>query len=573
MSVSPLAYRYAHVATEATTGYFSCEPPDDLDLEDGLDRLRLSPNDTFLHRYLLGRLRERPLSEKKTLLRSSNPAWAALAAESLLLHESAESRHSGEASVSSGELERLRDYTPLPFLDLILRERISGETGLRETWNELFRANLEKHHPLPHPDDMELPLPRDIKRKLEQASAQAPSLSELTQVLPPPKRRWERPPAQHTAAMALMNLAGSGVLAGPEMRHEASLSPIGLLRTWNVDVLVELPAFSYTLQGEATTWGRGTSLAAARASYAMEMVERASAYLSCTPEGIADRLHPLPLIHAGFSELLASGHAALHPDQLSPAVPYRGQPLWWTRGTDAAGKAMLVPVQAVGLFSNLDEPELFLSPGSTGLAAGNTPEEARLSALLELFERDAESVMPWKREQCFTLAIPESQWNAPVAALLTDYARRGIHVWFRDMTTEFGVPCFQSFVSRPDGTFARGAGAGLSAAGALLSALTEVPYPYPGGPASAPVPAGLPQKDLRDDRLFPDYRRESIRDELALLERLLTAHGHSPVYVDLTREDLELPVVRAIAPGLASSADFDRFASPSPRLFRNALRG
>ena len=104
MSVSPLAYRYAHVATEATTGYFSCEPPDDLDLEDGLDRLRLSPNDTFLHRYLLGRLRERPLSEKKTLLRSSNPAWAALAAESLLLHESAESRHSGEASVSSGEL-------------------------------------------------------------------------------------------------------------------------------------------------------------------------------------------------------------------------------------------------------------------------------------------------------------------------------------------------------------------------------------------------------------------------------------------------------------------------------------
>ena len=62
-------------------------------------------------------------------------------------------------------------------------------------------------------------------------------------------------------------------------------------------------------------------------------------------------------------------------------------------------------------------------------------------------------------------------------------------------------------------------------------------------------------------------------EELALLERLLTAHGHSPVYVDLTREDLELPVVRAIAPGLASSADFDRFASPSPRLFRNALRG
>jgi ribosomal protein S12 methylthiotransferase accessory factor YcaO len=41
--------------------------------------------------------------------------------------------------------------------------------------------------------------------------------------------------------------------------------------------------------------------------------------------------------------------------------------------------------------------------------------------------------------------------------------------------------------------------------------------------------------------------------------------------VDLTRKDLEFPVVRAIVPGMEFMTDFDRFSRVSPRLFCNYL--
>ena len=199
------------------------------------------------------------------------------------------------------------------------------------------------------------------------------------------------------------------------------------------------------------------------------------------------------------------------------------------------------------------------------MASGNTLYEAKGGALTEILERDAEATVPWRRGQCFELL---ADGEHPLAVLLADYARRGIHVWFRDMTTEFGVPCYQSFVTCGDGSVVRGAGAGLSGAGALLSALTETPYPYPNGPASALVPAGLAQRRLSE---LPDYRLGSPSDNLRLLEEVLISHGHAPVYVELTREDLEFPVVRAIVPGLELTADFDAHSRPSVRLFRRYL--
>ena len=376
---------------------------------------------------------------------------------------------------------------------------------------------------------------------------------------------WSRPPAQHTAAEALASLATCGVIAGTEMRHESSLAPVGLLRNWNVDIAVRNGKLDYTLQGEATTWGRGLSIATARASYSMEMVERASAYLSVDGDAITDRLHPTPIVRASHAELLAQGRAATDPRGLPIDAEYNDQPLYWMEGRGVSDSAILVPVQAVGLFCNLDEPALFLSPGSTGMASGNTLDEAKVGALTEILERDAEATVPWRRGQCFELL---ADGEHPLAVLLADYARRGIHVWFRDMTTEFGVPCYQSFVTCSDSSVVRGAGAGLSGAGALLSALTETPYPYPNGPASAPVPAGLAQRRLSE---LPDYRLGSPSDNLRLLEEVLISHGHAPVYVELTREDLEFPVVRAIVPGLELTADFDAHSRPSVRLFRRYL--
>ena len=110
----------------------------------------------------------------------------------------------------------------------------------------------------------------------------------------------------------------------------------------------------------------------------------------------------------------------------------------------------------------------------------------------------------------------------------------------------------------------------LRVARAALAALTETPWPYvwarpaPFGKASGPGLAGLPERVLED---LPDCSLPSVEANLRLLESVLAGHGKSPLYVDLTRADLNLPVVRVLIPGLELTAEWDRFSRPSLRLF------
>ena len=220
---------------------------------------------------------------------------------------------------------------------------------------------------------------------------------------------------------------------------------------------------------------------------------------------------------------------------------------------------MLVPAQAVFLFFNADEPALFMAGGSTGLASGNIMEEARVAALTEIIERDAEATTPFRKDRCFRLATRDPR----LQALLDDYAARGMQVQFQDITTELGVPVYQCFVMGPRGQVARATGANLCGARAALAALTETPWPYPYGGPTGPALSNLPVRMLED---LPDYSLSSPHDNLRLLETVLRAHGRTPVYVNLTRSDFNIPVVRALVPGLELNADWDRFSRTSLRL-------
>lgn len=566
-----IAYRYIHALTESTTGYFSCEPPEDMTFEDMLLQLEQTPHDEFLHRAALRRIGTISAERLQQLFEQGGSVFKVLLCEAHLFSPNDATLAEMATALSPETQERIGVHTPLPHLALARNIVSRSSDSDMAAWGRLFEANLLEFHPLPHPGDGDLPLPgarfldpqqeaSHKKLMLEQAFASYVSSKEKRPV-------WSRPPAEETAAQALTNLASAGIIAGVEMRHESSLSPIGLLRHWQVAVSVQNGKLSHTLHGQATTWGRGLSLASARASYAMEMIERASAYLSINGIELENLLQPCSLIRSTYLSLREQGRAALDPATLAPGgVPFspgRTYELYWMEGSSSTG-TILVPVQAVGLFCNLDEPMLHLMPGSTGLASGNTLEEAKLSALTELLERDAEATVPWCRAQCFELLASPSEDQA-VAALLADYTARGIQVRFRELITEFGLPCYQCFVRKPDGVLVRGSGAGLSARQALLAAMTETPYPYPHGPASSPAPAGLPQRNLSD---LPDYRLESPDRNLELLETVLASHGYQPVYVTLTREDLEFPVVRVLVPGLESGIDLDRFSPPSPRLFR-----
>ena len=104
MPTTTLPYRYTHASTESMTGYFSCEPPEDLCFEDALARLEAAPLDEFLHRHLLRRIAALPPDEAAALRTPSRPVLMGLLYETAFLNAG----HAGMLNgVSAGELEQI----------------------------------------------------------------------------------------------------------------------------------------------------------------------------------------------------------------------------------------------------------------------------------------------------------------------------------------------------------------------------------------------------------------------------------------------------------------------------------
>ena len=562
----PRHYRLDLKETSASTGYFAAVPRDLPTLEAGLAYLRRHPNDSFMHAHLMECIGEMDLGSVLALLKSetgSDPAVRALLLEAATVDQRlAEIK----GQFKPGETKILADRTPLVFL----RSEQLADQAVHRQWARLFHANITRHRPLPPPattglvspvegvDGSDDPLPPEVH-------LQAIIDRHLVDMDGSGK---PRPALEETIAHARTRLSRLDIFEGPEMRHQSSLSLYGLLRKWRFKHSVKSGGLNYALSSIQTAYGRGLSLEAARASCLMEVAERCSSFAGVGENGIAGTRRPHTLIHGSLSQLAASGYALLDPNRLGLEVPYRDEPLYWMEGerlTTDGSEPLWVPVQCIFLFCNLDERSLFSGLGSTGLASGNTLAEARLSALYELLERDSEAVSPYHPSRCFRIYSKDSQMNA----LFEDYRARGIHLQFQDISPAFGIPCCTCFVTHLDGTVAKGGGASLNGKRAVLSALTETPYPYPDGPPSAPAPPGLPWLQYE---ALPDFSTGTPNQDLMIVEKTLLANGFSPIYVEITRKDLEIPVVKALVPGFEMMADFDQYCRINPRLFNNYLK-
>ncbi|MDL2279642.1 YcaO-like family protein [Desulfovibrio sp. OttesenSCG-928-G11] len=584
-------YRYTHSSTEAGTGYFACLPEPLPDLDRALALIAKRPLDDFLRRHILSlagtieaAVLAAALSKALTaaLERDQQGAAAltALVRELLLLSPAlgaqpffASKKQKGAADNQDDAADHHENAAPATPLILLRRQALPDHEAHRR-WGEFFRANQRRHRALkalPPPD-----LPRLYPAEGQALSGpgtspafSAPFTAHLTALhaehaARPIKDAPPAPGAEETAALAEERLTALGIIAGPEMRHNASLSPVALLRPWNLRLCATSGRQPLTLTGRGTTYGRGLNLARARVSCLMEMVERASCHVSVDANGLTDRAGPRPLVRGSRRELQESFGPALDPDDFPLEVPYGGQPLHWIKAQRADGSELWVPLQMAALFCNLDEISLMDAPGSTGIAAGASLEQAKVAALLEIFERDAEATSLFVKESCFGLeADPED--DPILAALLADYAARGINVHFQDLTGPAGVPVCKCFVMSPKGAVAQGYGASLNWAGALLSALTETPFPYPDGGPSGPMLRALPLRKTRD---LPNYSLGSHQADLALLEDLLTRNRRPPIYVDMTRQGLDFPVLRALVPGFELCGDRDSLARVPLRLYR-----
>ncbi len=553
---SVVDYQLKLTATKAATGFFTCLPSPAPGFEQGLELLRSRPLDDFLHRYLLSQVLSKPRDELENLARPASAGKDSLLLA--LLHEACLIR--GDDVHSLPFAAGLEQYSPLTYLRAMEPEQREAH----QRWQKVLRSNMLEHkRPVPV---SEIGLPSLYQGPVSSSQLErGPELAERFAASGCRRAESDRRPLEDTLAAALARLDALGVLQGPEVRHASSLSPIAYLRQWKLAVTVACGRNCYRLSGIQTSYGRGLSPEAARVSCLMEIVERISSFVSVDGKRLVDSATGQELVFGSQRQLEQSGLPAIDPNQMRLEVTYNQERLYWLKGKTANGRGLFVPAQAVFLFSNLDEPSLFSSLGSTGLAAGNNETEARLAGLLEVIERDAEASMPFDPAACFRLETA----NAYLQPLFRAYAEKGISICFQDITTEFGIPCYRCFVRDREGKIIQAAGAHLDGRKAIMAALTETSYPFPSGPPSAPGLPDLPSRSFED---LPNFDTNCSATNLELVSGQLEAWGFEPIYVDLTRKDLGFPVCRALVPGLEWLSDFDRFSAVSPRLYRNYCR-
>lgn len=317
--------------------------------------------------------------------------------------------------------------------------------------------------------------------------------------------------------------------------------------------------------------GKGLTLAQAQAGALMESIETWHAE---TPA--LDAHWATPKAAAGDPRYLDLRSLSLPPGsrlRADLAIP-------WLPGRDlASGDEVMVPAELVELDTTRPaiEGRGCFTLTTSGLASGRTLAEAALHGLLELVERDAVTLWSLRdplaraatRIDLETVRLPE------LRGLLDRLRTAGMLVAAWDVTSELGIPaCLCHLMAeRPGphdpGSWEFGSACRPEPEAALMAALLEA------------VQARLTQisgsrDDIGRDRyapIEPDrlarhrslLRRRGGRpppapvwpaalpahEQLArLLERLL-AHGlGSPVWVDLSRPEIGIPVVKLVLPTL-----------------------
>ena len=556
-----MRYELAHQGTQLGTGQFACLPQEPLDFEDALQCVWGHPNDDFMHKYLLHLAGQFGPNLTRQLIQRAREEGdrhlMTLMYESCILNERLSDLTSEFSGVDRKELAR---YTPLIYVNWSL----ARDRSRKDPWLRLFSENIQNHIPLSDPNELDYPFP--LKgQAIDAWTSEVVSIGALVEQrggVESTQDLQRRVSPVETSARAMERLEHIGLQIGPETENAASFSPHAIQMQWVLQVKASAGRNHWELAGLQTSYGKGLTSEDARASCRMEVVERVSSFASFDSKRALHYKKDHLLVRASYEALKENSAQVLDPNEWLLEVAYENQPLHWIgaeRIDERGPHSVFVPAQLVFLFCNLDEVSLTGGLPSTGLASGNTLEEAKLHALLEVIERDSERIMPFVPERCFLLesdipGVKEVQRRSREA---------GVEVVFLDITSELGVPCYKAFVQGPEGQILKGCGAHLDGKRAALSALTEVPF-HSSWFCPSPPPNDL---KVTQDRNLPDYSSGQAGQDLQLLENLLMVNGYRPIYVDLTRKDVDIPVVKALVPGLELFAEFDQFSNLGFRQF------
>lgn len=296
------------------------------------------------------------------------------------------------------------------------------------------------------------------------------------------------------------------------------------------------------IKGTLKTGGKGTNEMASRVSAMMEYIERVSATVG-TEDWPNRYKGDVDVRRARLSDLEKDGLNVLDPNSLNLPCNYRNEEIYWVSGTTFDGERIYAPAEIVFMNLFLDAPAI-AQVDSTGLASGNTLEEAKLHGLLEVVERDAkESNTPYRN-----LTVLRKGNNPEAVDRCIDfYGQDGIKVIIQENTSEFGIPCYVACANIMDQAY--GAGTHLNSELAIVRAIGELNMGLNGSRHTLRrrLEVDLPERDLSE---FPNLSSGDFRTDLELTESTLSRNGFQPIYFDLTHADFDIPVVRAIVPGL-----------------------
>ncbi|MDD1768542.1 MAG: YcaO-related McrA-glycine thioamidation protein [Methanomassiliicoccales archaeon] len=335
---------------------------------------------------------------------------------------------------------------------------------------------------------------------------------------------------------------------------------------------VGIPVFSsirpIAETGAVTVYnGKGATKDQAKVSAIMEGLERYCAE-------VRDRR----TIRDSVDSLLASVNAVDPRDLILPKrteMHIMYQPVAWVEGIELNEmEKVLVPASAVfHPYSSSRDLQLFRT-NTNGLASGNSMEEAVLHGLCEVIERDAWSICEARRKAKADL-IMGSHMGVP-SDLMDKFVSSGIEIHLKDLTSDIGIPTFGAAAddvqTRDPILLTMGIGTHLSPEVVVIRALTEVAQSrltQIHGAREDTVKAkgrerlGYDRVKMMNKMWFSDSDIErdvgsvSGQDTLDIYEdiqivlsRLKERGFKRAIAVDLTREELGIPVVRIVVPGM-----------------------
>ncbi len=361
-------------------------------------------------------------------------------------------------------------------------------------------------------------------------------------------------PPEETLARVMSKMEIAGVTRVADITH---LDRIGI------------PVFSSIRPGAergavSVHSGKGTTAEEAKVSAMMEAIERYSA-----------EVHDRELLEERYSKLRRQENALNPDDLILPGYVSHSEEIGipWVEGYDLINdEEIYVPANAV--FHPLPDRYVRLFRTNTnGLAAGNEIEEAIFHGLSEVIERDAWSLVEITRKTGAVVRFGDE--DEDIRSILKKFTNADVSVLIRDITSDIGIPTFaavsEDLKLKDPALLIMGMGTHTDARVAVMRALTEVAQSrltQIHGAREDTVTADLRRMmgyewmrkrnahwfDTSEEKNFDEIHSKSHDDFLDdikyMIERLKEAGLERVIVVDLTREEVGVPVVRVIVPGL-----------------------